>query len=117
MPDRPAAIQPPVTWSRYLASADVPWEETEHQGFWLKRLYEDEERGEKTWLMKVDPGAAAPSHCHEEFEQFYVMEGAIHDDHGLMQAGDFVCRPPGEMHWTTSETGALVLLIYTQHRP
>lgn len=109
----PAAIKRPVKSSRYLAAGDVPWEETGHEGFFLKRLYEDEGRGEKTWLMRVEPGASAPSHCHDEFEQFYVLEGAIEDDNGHMQAGDFVCRPPGEMHWAASESGALVLLIYT----
>jgi anti-sigma factor ChrR (cupin superfamily) len=113
----PKAIQPPVFTSRYLKTPDIPWEETEDQGFWLKRLYEDDLKGEKTWLMRVDPGAHAPSHAHEEFEQFYVMEGSIQDNHGTLQTGDFVCRPPGEMHWAASDAGALVLLIYTRHIP
>jgi quercetin dioxygenase-like cupin family protein len=107
-------IKPPVDHSRYLDSGALDWEETEHEGFYLKRLYEDEARGEKTWLMRIEPGASAPSHDHDEFEQFYVLEGDIRDDNGSMQAGDFVCRPPGEMHWTASDSGALVLLVYTR---
>lgn len=110
-------IIPPVSRSRYLASSDIPWEATDDEGFWLKRLYEDEARGEKTWLMKIDPGAFSPSHAHQEFEQFYVLQGSIRDDHGTMQAGDFVCRPPGDMHWASSDDGALVLLVYTRHDP
>ena len=116
-PNQTQHILPPVSRSRYFKTTDIPWEETEDKGFWLKRLYEDKKTGEKTWLMRVDPGAYSPSHSHEEFEQFYVMEGDIKDDHGTMQAGDFVCRPPGEMHWASSDTGALVLLVYTRHDP
>lgn len=112
--DRSAAIRPPVHESRYLGSAAIPWEATDDEGFWIKRLYEDPDKGEKTWLMKVDPGAFSPSHAHAEFEQFYVLEGTIRDDHGDMQAGDFVCRPPGDRHWAASDGGALVLLVYTR---
>ena len=117
MNDYTRRIVPPVSASNYLRTGNLPWEETSDKGFRLKRLYEDEARGEKTWLMKVDPGAHAPSHAHEEFEQFYVLDGSIEDDHGTMRAGDFVCRPPGEMHWAASGTGALVLLVYTRHDP
>ena len=113
----PETIHSPVSTSCYLRVPEMPWEETPDKGFWLKRLYEDGQKGEKTWLMRVDPGAYSPSHAHEEFEQFYVMDGAIQDDHGTMRAGDFVCRPPGEMHWAASDAGALVLLIYTRHNP
>lgn len=113
----PTTITFPVSTSRYLSTGSIPWEETRDEGFWLKRLYENEEQGERTWLMKIDPGAISPSHAHEEFEQFYVLEGTIRDDNGLMRAGDFVCRPPGEMHWASSDEGALVLLVYTRREP
>lgn len=115
--NRKSPINPPVSASQYLRSGAIPWEAADDAGFWLKRLYEDEGRGEKTWLMKVEPGAHAPSHAHDEFEQFYVLEGTITDDHGRMEAGDFVCRPPGDMHWAASDDGALVLLVYTRRAP
>lgn len=110
-------VTPPVAASQYLKSADMPWESTGDTGFRIKRLYEDEAHGERTWLMQVDPGAYSPSHAHAEFEQFYVLDGSIRDDHGTMHAGDFVCRPPGDRHWAASDDGALVLLIYTRRDP
>lgn len=110
-------IAAPVTGSRYLRAGQQDWEPAGHQGYWLKRLYEDNERGEKTWLMKADPGAVSAPHAHDEFEQFYVLEGSIRDDHGLLEAGDFVCREPGDMHAADSDAGALVLLIYTRRDP
>jgi hypothetical protein len=89
MNDYTRRIVPPVSASNYLRTGNLPWEETSDKGFRLKRL----------------------------FEQFYVLDGSIEDDHGTMRAGDFVCRPPGEMHWAASGTGALVLLVYTRHDP
>ena len=106
-----------VTGSQYVRSVCQPWEPTELPGFWLKRLYENYQRGEKTWLMKVDPGAVSDAHAHDEFEQFYVLEGRLIDDSGVLEAGDFVCRAPGDMHSARSDVGALVLLVYTRHDP
>jgi anti-sigma factor ChrR (cupin superfamily) len=110
-------IRAPIAGSRYLRSHNQDWKATGSQGFWLKRLYEDDERGEKTWLMKMDAGALSESHSHDEFEQFYVLDGSIQDDQGVLEVGDFVCREPGDMHAAGSEAGALVLLIYTRRDP
>ena len=118
MPDfSAAAIQAPVRGSAYLRSGEHPWQATEHPGYWLKPLYEDAGKGERTLLMRADPGATSGAHAHEEFEQFFVLEGSIRDDHGVLQAGDFVCRAPGDMHAADSDSGALVLLVYSRHAP
>ena len=68
----------PVMGSIRYASASVDWQPTELKGFWMKPLFEDAERGEKTLLMKVDPGAWSPMHTHPgELEQIYVLEGSL----------------------------------------
>ena len=43
--------------SCYMTTVDTDWEATDSDGFWIKRLYEDERRGERTCLMRVDAGA------------------------------------------------------------
>jgi len=118
--DRGARLQPitsPVSGSAYLASAQAEWQPTDTERFWIKPLYEDAAKGEKTLLMKVEPGAYAPLHAHEEFEQFYVLEGSLYDQEQVMNAGDYVCRAAGAMHSAGSDTGAIVLLIYTKAAP
>lgn len=101
--------------SRFIHSHSIPWQATEHKGFWIKPLYEDAERGEKTMLMKVDPGAFAPSHMHPgELEQVYVLEGSFQDESGVLRRGDFCGRAPNAAHSTGSETGCIVLLVYTR---
>ncbi len=102
------------TASSYMTAVDTDWEATDSDGFWLKRLYEDEERGERTWLMRIDPGACSPPHAHEEFEQVYVLQGSFYDEDRLVKAGEFCARSPGAVHSAASDEGALMLVIYTR---
>jgi quercetin dioxygenase-like cupin family protein len=114
---QPQPITSPPNGSAYLASARAEWQPTDTEKFWIKPLYEDAAKGEKTLLMKVEPGAYAPLHAHEEFEQFYVLDGSLYDQEQVVNAGDYVCRAAGAMHSAGSDTGAIVLLIYTKAAP
>ena len=108
-------VGPLADGSVYRAAVAAEWEATSEPGFWCKRLYEAP--GQRTWLMRVDPGAWSPPHAHEgELEQIYVLEGSFHDDDRLMRAGDFCCRAPGARHSAGSEEGAVVLLVYSRAR-
>ena len=108
-------VGPLAEGSVYRAAAAARWEATGEPGFWCKRLHEVP--GQRTWLMRVDPGAWSPPHAHEdELEQIYVLEGSFHDDDRVMRAGDFCCRAPGAMHSAGSEEGAIVLLVYSRDR-
>ncbi len=100
--------------SCYMTAFGGDWEPAGSEGFWVKRLYEDDERGERTWLMRIDPGAYSSPHSHEDFEQVYVMEGDFHDEDRLVKAGEFCARSPGAVHSAGSDNGALMLVIYTK---
>ncbi|WP_296746930.1 cupin domain-containing protein [Mesorhizobium sp.] len=111
----PVAIPGPFEGSKRLLDSHLEWQATETPGFWLKCLYEDRELGEKTMLMKVDPGCYAGLHAHEgEFEQIFVLEGSFYDQDATMKAGDYCCRAPGALHDSGSVDGAVVLVIYTK---
>ena len=108
----------PAAGSRYLDGLNMQWEETELEGFWLKRLYEDPERGEKTWLMRMDPGARVGPHAHhDEFEQVYVLDGSFNDDSQTLVSGDYACRAPGAIHGGSTEEGALILVMFSKSDP
>lgn len=110
-----SGIVGPVAGSARFASALAPWQPTGFDGFWMKPLFEDAERGEKTLLMKVDPGAYAPVHIHPgEMEQIYVLEGVLYDQDGTLGPGDFCCRESGAPHEAGSLQGAIVLLVYSR---
>ena len=107
---------PPVApaISSYMSAVAKDWEPAGGDGFWVKRLYEDQERGERTWLMRMDAGAYSPPHSHEEFEQVYVLDGSFYDDDRLVKAGEFCARSPGAVHSAASDHGALMIVIYTK---
>ena len=96
-----------------LSADEIPWCDSGTEGFWIKSLFEDENTSQKTWLMKVDPGAYAPAHAHTEFEQIYVLSGTFYDQDRTYRAGDYAIRPPHYSHEAGSKDGALVLLVYS----
>jgi len=112
-----AGISAPVLKSVYYRSDDAEWQATEAEGFWIKPLFEDKSQGEKTMLMKVDPGAWSPLHTHPgELEQIFVLQGSFFDQDRTLQPGDFCCRSPDAAHEAGSQEGAIVLVIYTKRQ-
>ena len=111
-------VTTPEAGSLYLDGLKMSWEECEVEGFWMKRLYEDADRSEKTWLMRMDPGAQVGPHAHEdEFEQVYVLEGSFDDDEQTLKAGDYAFRAPGAIHGGSTEEGALILVMFSKTAP
>jgi len=98
--------------SRYFTGSNADWQPSGSDGFWVKHLYEDTEKGERTMLMKIDPGAVSPPHAHEEFEEVFMLEGSFYDDEHLLVAGDYVCREAGAVHSGGSEEGGVMLVMY-----
>ncbi len=113
--DNGLAIKPGL--SGWIDPADVSWQESGSEGFWIKPLFEDKSLSLKTWLMKVDPGAYAPLHEHAELEQVYVLQGSFYDQDRAYRAGEYILRAPGAMHTAGSEEGALVILFYSPLDP
>ena len=117
MPADPTSIDEtravPLAGSRYLDPGTLEWQ-PDGPKFWTKLLHEDLAKGERTLLMKVDPGASFPLHAHEEVEQIYVLAGSFFDQDRTLRAGDYACRAPGAMHMAGSEEGAVMLLIYSR---
>ena len=107
------AVIPPISGSVYLDLAAADWQ-PDGDKFWIRPLYENPARGERTCLMKIDPGAWSPLHAHEEMEQIYVLSGSFCDQDRTLRAGDYACRAPGAMHTAGSAEGAVVLLIYSR---
>jgi anti-sigma factor ChrR (cupin superfamily) len=107
------AVAPPMSGSVYLDLAATDWQ-PDGDKFWVKLLYENPARGERTCLMKIDPGAWFPLHAHEEMEQIFVLSGSFYDQDRTLRAGDYACRVPGAMHTAGSAEGAVILLIYSR---
>jgi anti-sigma factor ChrR (cupin superfamily) len=109
-----AGLETPELGSLYLSTQSQDWQYGGADGFWIKKLWQNADDTQRTWLMKVDAGAFAPMHAHDEVEQIYVLEGSFYDHDRTVTVGDFIVRAPGAMHESGSKTGAVVLLVYTQ---
>ncbi|WP_299842371.1 cupin domain-containing protein [uncultured Roseovarius sp.] len=107
------ALPRPKAETLVRRTQEAAWQETGTEGFLIKPLYEDTASAQRTWLMKVEPGALAPSHAHDETEQIYVIEGTFYDQENTYGPGDFAIRAPGVMHTGGSKHGAIVMLVYS----
>lgn len=107
------ALPRPAGGTLVARTQDAGWQETGTEGFLIKPLHEDDASGQRTWLMKVAPGAEAPPHAHDEAEQIYVIEGSFYDDENTYGPGDFAIRAPGVVHRGGSKDGAIILLVYS----
>jgi quercetin dioxygenase-like cupin family protein len=103
----------PRSGSSYLV-ATGGWKPSELEGFWTRDLLVDPAASATTMLMKIDPGAFASRHSHEELEQIYVLEGSFYDEERVLHAGDYCCRAAGAPHTAGSKDGAVVLLVYSK---
>ncbi len=111
--DNAGLLPRPRAGSLVSRSAALDWVPDGATGFSYKQLFEDPSSGLSTLLMKVEAGAEADPHAHEQLEQVYVLEGEFYDEHRIYGPGDFVVRAPGEIHTGGSMRGALVLLFYS----
>jgi anti-sigma factor ChrR (cupin superfamily) len=90
-----------------VRSADSPWKRTPIDGVQMRSLI-----GEKTFLIRMQPGAVFPKHDHPQAEQCYVLSGSITDSDGLtLHAGDFVVMSRDIQHDPIHTAAGCTLLI------
>ena len=107
-------LDPTPGGSVYVQPQAIAWKPSQFEGIEIKVLYEDQQRGEMTCLLRWQPGATLPFHKHPEIEQSYVLSGSFEDHDGVCRAGEFVWRRPGSMHETRSAEGCTILAIYSK---
>ena len=63
-------------------------------------------------LYRMAPGSSSQPHEHTCHEQFFVIEGEIVDNDGYVyKQGDFVLLKAGTQHFSTTETGATLVVF------
>ena len=80
-------------------------------GVYRKTLFEDQERGTTTSIIKLQPGAHIPSHHHGGIEECIVLEGDVYSGTETFAAGDYLCMPAGSMHEQLFSTNGALLFI------
>jgi anti-sigma factor ChrR (cupin superfamily) len=63
-------------------------------------------------LYRMEPGSSSLPHEHTCNENFFVIEGEVTDNDGYTyKAGDFVMLTKGTQHFSTSKTGATLIVF------
>ena len=63
-------------------------------------------------LYRMEPGSSSQPHEHTCHENFYVIEGEATDNDGYTyRAGDFVMLKKGTQHFSTTQTGATLVVF------
>jgi quercetin dioxygenase-like cupin family protein len=89
---------------------EAPWSKMRMPGVEIRQLV-----GNKTFMLRLQPGAVFPQHEHRLVEQCYVLDGSITDSDGVtLYGGDFVVMSAGITHDALrSDTGCTLLIAYT----
>ena len=79
---------------------------------WHKLSYDRSNGGFGTYILKMDSGAKSLPHIHQGYEEFYVIEGELHDVDGkIFKKGDFVIFEPGTEHNSYTKNGCLLIVF------
>lgn len=68
-------------------------------------------------ILRIEPGAAAPTHTHEGEEFTLVMTGAFHDARGVYRVGDIAHADPSITHRPTGEKGEVCYSLAVTDAP
>ena len=78
---------------------------------WYKISY-DKEKGQGSYILKMEPGSKSIPHEHMNYEEFCMIEGELIDADGkVFKKGDFVSFEPGTIHSSHTNNGCLILVF------
>ena len=78
---------------------------------WHKISY-NEEKGQGSYILKMEPGAKSLPHKHINYEEFLILDGELIDpDNKIFKKGDFVTFEPGSSHSSCTKIGCLLLVF------
>ena len=78
---------------------------------WHKISY-NEEKGQGSYILKMEPGAKSLPHKHINYEEFLILDGELIDsDNKIFKKGDFITFEPGSSHSSYTKIGCLLLVF------
>ena len=78
---------------------------------WHKITYNNE-TGQGTYILKMDPETKSLPHQHINYEEFIMLDGELIDsDNKIFKKGDIVTFEPGSSHSSFTKNGCLILVF------
>jgi anti-sigma factor ChrR (cupin superfamily) len=78
--------------------SSIEWRATRYEGIFLHALRRDEETGDSTVLIRMQPGCGYPAHRHNGIEEVLILQGGYRDQGGEHHAGDYVVNEANSEH-------------------
>lgn len=92
-------------------AASIPWVPSPVPGVERRMLDRiGDEVARATSIVRYAPGSAFSPHTHGGGEEFLVLEGVFHDEHGDFPAGSYVRNPPDSRHTPGSKPGCVIFV-------
>ena len=80
---------------------------------WWFNLSYDDQKGEGSYLYKMEPKTTSKAHEHTGPEEFFILEGDLTDPDGYAyKKGDFVQLSRGSSHSSTTKTGCTAVVTH-----
>src|ERR1700746_2326504 len=99
-------------------AAHLPWISSPIAGIdrrMLDRIGDEVARA--TSIVRYAPGSQFSRHTHGGGEEFLVLDGVFHDEHGEYPAGYYVRNPPTSAHTPGSTQGCTLFVKLWQFNP
>lgn len=96
-------------------SPSLDWVDSPASGVSRRMLERDGgEVARATSIVRYAPSSAFASHTHGGGEEILVMEGTLHDEHGVYGPGTYIKNPVGSAHAPSSPEGC-TLFVKLRH--
>ena len=93
----------------------IDWQPTRHQGIFVNILRRDEETGDATVLIRMQPGCGYPAHRHVGIEEVFVLQGGYRDARGQVRAGEYIINDAGSAHAPIALDGEDCIMLAVAH--
>ena len=80
-------------------------------GIETRELHRDDDRGIRTYYLRMAPGAAIPPHRHLTAEECFVISGELESFGTILRPGDYIRAASGTQHGTSRSEGGCLLLL------
>jgi quercetin dioxygenase-like cupin family protein len=104
----------------HIKAGELPWSEPagEWSGqftAWSWKSLREDAAGVSLSLWRLAPGGSDEMHAHDDGEEhIYVLRGEFESDGVTYKAGDYLFRPVGMPHQTSSRTGVEILHVFVK---
>jgi anti-sigma factor ChrR (cupin superfamily) len=81
------------------------------EGIFVKPMFQNQQQGTSSYMVKMIPGARFDLHRHRGVEECMMIEGDFHVDGQVLGPGDYHCALPGSIHERPFTVGGNLFLV------